>query len=254
MQRQLSGQQINCEPKESKRTCILDIATFPAHSSVVDMIPNQNTGTKETIMSLIIYFKNFWFAYDIFQNAHLTWTCLQSCPLAGSCIRRKVIGHLRETLMAVCSTPSSPLSVAFPVDAATLLKFLLTLKRKEGGKMFKAQRLIIIRTLWCGLWESGLYPWWCSALQAAASSLGDPAGRSGLTACAPAAAQTGATVEGNVVVTITNILLRCTSYKCLQVNSCSSLIPTHSHFVPIYLHFIAIKKPFHAQQFYFPCS
>lgn len=28
--------------------------------------------------------------------------------------------------MAVCSTPSSPLSVAFPDDAATLLKFLLT--------------------------------------------------------------------------------------------------------------------------------
>lgn len=143
MQRQLSGQQINCGPKERKRTCILDIATFPAHSSVVDMIPNQNTGTKETIMSLNRYFKNFCFAYDIFHNVHLTWTCLQSCPLAGSCIRRKVIGHLRETLMAVCSTPSSPLSVAFPVDAATLLKFLLTLKRKEGGNMFKAKSQLI---------------------------------------------------------------------------------------------------------------
>lgn len=30
--------------------------------------------------------------------------------------------------MAVCSTPSSPLSVALPDDAATLLKFLLTVR------------------------------------------------------------------------------------------------------------------------------
>lgn len=33
--------------------------------------------------------------------------------------------------MAVCSTPSSPLSVALPEDAATLLKFLLTLTQKQ---------------------------------------------------------------------------------------------------------------------------
>lgn len=39
--------------------------------------------------------------------------------------------------MAVCSTPSSPLSVALPDDAATLLKFLLTLgiEATEGSEM-----------------------------------------------------------------------------------------------------------------------
>lgn len=36
------------------------------------------------------------------------------------------MGHFSETLMAVCSTPSSPLRVVFPAEAATLLKFLLT--------------------------------------------------------------------------------------------------------------------------------
>lgn len=36
------------------------------------------------------------------------------------------MGHFRDTLMAVCSTPSSPLRVVFPDEAATLLKFLLT--------------------------------------------------------------------------------------------------------------------------------
>lgn len=36
------------------------------------------------------------------------------------------MGHFNETLMAVCSTPSSPFRVVFPAEAATLLKFLLT--------------------------------------------------------------------------------------------------------------------------------
>lgn len=40
------------------------------------------------------------------------------------------MGHFRDTLMAVCSTPSSPFSVVLPAEAATLLKFLLT-KEKE---------------------------------------------------------------------------------------------------------------------------
>jgi hypothetical protein len=44
-----------------------------------------------------------------------------------SVIRLNVIGHFRETLIAVCSTPSSP----FNEFGATLLKFLLTEKRKE---------------------------------------------------------------------------------------------------------------------------
>lgn len=56
----------------------------------------------------------------------LTWTCLQSWPRAGSWMRRNVMGHFRDTLMAVCSTPSSPLRVVLPDEAATLLKFRLT--------------------------------------------------------------------------------------------------------------------------------
>lgn len=46
-------------------------------------------------------------------------------------MRRKVMGHFNDTLMAVCSTPSSPLRVVLPAEAATLLKFLLTEKRHE---------------------------------------------------------------------------------------------------------------------------
>ena len=45
-------------------------------------------------------------------------------------MRRKVMGHFSDTLMAVCSTPSSPLRVVLPAEAATLLKFLLTKNRK----------------------------------------------------------------------------------------------------------------------------
>ena len=41
-------------------------------------------------------------------------------------MRRNVMGHFRDTLMAVCSTPSSPLRVVLPDEAATLLKFRLT--------------------------------------------------------------------------------------------------------------------------------
>jgi hypothetical protein len=66
----------------------------------------------------------------------LTWTCLQSCPRAGSWMRRNVMGHFRDTLMAVCSTPSSPLRVVLPEEAATLLKFLLTVGwEAQAGKV-----------------------------------------------------------------------------------------------------------------------
>lgn len=57
----------------------------------------------------------------------LTCMCLHSWPLAGSVIRLKVIGHFNETLIAVCSTPSSPLN---ELDG-TLLKFLLTEKKNN---------------------------------------------------------------------------------------------------------------------------
>ena len=57
----------------------------------------------------------------------LTCMCLHSWPLAGSVIRLKVIGHFNETLIAVCSTPSSP----FNEFGAALLKFLLTEKKNN---------------------------------------------------------------------------------------------------------------------------
>lgn len=69
-----------------------------------------------------------------------TCTCLQSCPRAGSWIRRNVMGHLSDTLMAVCSTPSSPFSVVFPEDAATLLKFLFTARRGWGNQQAEEER------------------------------------------------------------------------------------------------------------------
>lgn len=53
------------------------------------------------------------------------WMCLHSCPLAGSVILLKVIGHFRETLRAVCSTAS--LSLSFRLGPEVLLKFLLIL-------------------------------------------------------------------------------------------------------------------------------
>lgn len=46
--------------------------------------------------------------------------------------------------MAVCSTPSSPLSAALPDDAATLLKFLLTLTQKQIDEGLDQEGLIRI--------------------------------------------------------------------------------------------------------------
>lgn len=148
----------------------------------------------------------------VFISAVFTWTCLQSWPLAGSCIRRKVIGHFRETLMAVCSTPSSPLSVALPDDAATLLKFLLTLRQKDRhavckqGPWGQSGRVHSVTVFLC------VYLWWCSALQAEASSSVNPGGQSEPRACGPAAAQTSATAGGNITIIITYIILRCISF------------------------------------------
>lgn len=53
--------------------------------------------------------------------------CLHSWPRAGNIIRRNVIGHLSDTLMAVCSTPSSPFKLLLFV---TLVKFRLTGKKE----------------------------------------------------------------------------------------------------------------------------
>lgn len=52
------------------------------------------------------------------------------------------MGHFSDTLMAVCSTPSSPLRVVLPAEAATLLKFLLTTKTKcFRGKVLLCEHL-----------------------------------------------------------------------------------------------------------------
>lgn len=57
-------------------------------------------------------------------------------------MRRKVMGHFSDTLMAVCSTPSSPLRVVLPAEAATLLKFLLTEKTNRfRGKVLLCEQL-----------------------------------------------------------------------------------------------------------------
>ncbi len=80
-----------------------DNAKSRDHNSIVSMIPNQNTA-KHSKQSFRLFRKKF--EENKFQN---TWICLQSEPLAGNVILLKVIGHLSETLIAVCSTPSSTL-------------------------------------------------------------------------------------------------------------------------------------------------
>jgi len=49
-------------------------------------------------------------------------------------MRRKVIGHFKETLMAVCSTPSSPFNPGVP-GMDPLLKFLFTETREEESEL-----------------------------------------------------------------------------------------------------------------------
>ena len=57
--------------------------------------------------------------------------CLQSWPLAGRVILLKVIGHFKETLIAVCSTLSS---VAPPADEHNE-KFLFTVDLYKRRKV-----------------------------------------------------------------------------------------------------------------------
>lgn len=58
-------------------------------------------------------------------------------------MRRNVIGHFSETLMAVCSTPSSPLRVVLPADAATLLKFLLTRNKEQHVLVYNVSNGVV---------------------------------------------------------------------------------------------------------------
>lgn len=95
--------------------------------------------TSTTFRVLFASYFCLFFFFLVFNG--FTCTCLQSCPRAGSWIRRNVIGHLRDTLMAVCSTPSSPFSVAFPEDAATLLKFLFTAQTGRGNQQAEEERI-----------------------------------------------------------------------------------------------------------------
>lgn len=60
---------------------------------------------------------------DDTNKVGFTCMCLQSCPLAGNVILRQVMGHFNGTFIAVCSTPSSPLTALL---GGTLEKFLLT--------------------------------------------------------------------------------------------------------------------------------
>lgn len=57
------------------------------------------------------------------------------------------MGHFSDTLMAVCSTPSSPLRVVLPAEAATLLKFLLTKKRHSARWKVNIRRCTSRRVL-----------------------------------------------------------------------------------------------------------
>lgn len=67
---------------------------------------------------------SIWFDHFL---VFLTCMCLQSCPRAGKVILRHVMGHLRVTLIAVCSTPSSPLTALL---VGLFEKFLLTVNIK----------------------------------------------------------------------------------------------------------------------------
>ena len=59
-----------------------------------------------------------------------TWICLQSWPLAGRVILLNVIGHFRDTLIAVCSTLSSVPPTADEHNE----KFLLTANQSKWHK------------------------------------------------------------------------------------------------------------------------
>ena len=59
--------------------------------------------------------------------------CLQSCPRAGNWMRLKVIGHLREILIAVCSTPSCSVEL-----------LLLLLLLPDNGLLFRLLLLVLL--------------------------------------------------------------------------------------------------------------
>lgn len=76
--------------------------------------------------------------------------CLHSLPRAGRVILLKVIGHFKETLTAVCSTPSSldPFRELF-IPPVTLLKFnfILLMQCSAGSKRFRRRPCRTERTL-----------------------------------------------------------------------------------------------------------
>ena len=60
--------------------------------------------------------------------------CLQSCPRAGILIFRYVMGHFNDTLIAVCSTPSSTaLDIVVPLAADVLKLYLIFFMQCSAG-------------------------------------------------------------------------------------------------------------------------
>ena len=79
--------------------------------------------------------------------------CLQSWPRAGSIIRLKVMGHLRDTLIAVCSTESSP-DICALLLAATLEKLRLTEREKIISILISKEKKSIDLSLLIGKYTS----------------------------------------------------------------------------------------------------
>lgn len=115
---------------EDKQCCIILIAC--CYNPIISMKDNTylQTGHRHEPRSV------FSCRYDS-RSKHCM--CLHSWPRAGSIIRRNVIGHLSDTLMAVCSTPSSPFKLLLFV---TLVKFRLTGKKIDS----KMSNMIFQRT------------------------------------------------------------------------------------------------------------
>lgn len=73
--------------------------------------------------------------------------CLQSWPRAGNVIRLNVMGHFNETLMAVCSTPSSPFMPLFGVPAFVKFLLILVMQCSAGNNRFRNNPWRTDRTL-----------------------------------------------------------------------------------------------------------
>lgn len=125
---------MSCQYHDSNsynETLILNVLahwTSPGPSFTIKLQVRLQVETLQTKQKTFFYTDIQLFVGRIWRAP--TCMCLQSCPLAGSWIRLNVIGHLRDTLIAVCSTPSSPFRPGVP-GMVPLLKFLFTLQEKQ---------------------------------------------------------------------------------------------------------------------------